>query len=545
MFSPTLPSLNPVTAASGDTNVNSNYINIFEFTLSDVKYGINKLKPNSSTGPDNIPSVILKCFKDNFCEPLCHIFNMCLKTGIYPLQWKISRVSPIPKTSDKSKVEEYRPVAILSSPAKIFESVLHKHIYMQVDKYLSNAQHGFRVKRSVNTNLLTLVNFISSRLDRGQQVDVLYFDFKKAFDRVDNDVLLAKLNAIGFAPGLLKLLANYLRDRKQFVRLGIYESSLYHTRSGVSQGSILGPLLFLIMVNDLPAVLRHVECLLYADDLKLYTQIRSEMDCLALQEDVEAVYEWSIANKMEFNQSKCYVMSFGRMWRPILFDYKLGNTNMPRTMVMKDLGVTFDRTLTFHDHIITVAKESFQRLGFVLRNARPFRTERVMRLLYNALVRSKLEASSCVWNPHESTYELILEKVQKAFLRSLYKRNFGYFPLMYPTAFLLGCLSFNSLKTRRVNEQLTTVCKIFRGMIDAPDLHDELARFFVPNNYLRCRRHDLLAVPSSRTVAHANSPIPRTLSTLVSLLRAYPNFDLFADDWREVLGVCLRFSENL
>lgn len=544
VFSAEIPRLNPDVAIMEDTSRNGNSVDILGFDFSDVTAGINKLKANSSIGPDNIPPLIFKNARDSICHPLCHIFNLSLRTGVYPPQWKISRVTPIPKTSDKSNVEECRPIAILSTPAKVFENILHRYIYRQVEKYISDAQHGFRSKRSVNTNLLTVVNFISKALDCGQQVDVLYFDFKKAFDTVNNDVLIAKLSVIGFAPGLLKLLSDYLRDRQQFVRLGIYESTPYHTRSGVSQGSILGPLLFLLMINDLPTVLRHSECLLYADDLKLYAKIQSVADCLALQRDVSAVHEWSIVNKMEFNLSKCYVMTFGRRWHPILFDYKIGDTVISRTVIMKDLGVTFDQKLTFHEHIVTVAKESFQRLGFVLRNARDFKNNHVIRLLYNALVRSKLEASSCVWNPHEAAHELLLEKVQKAFLRALYKRKFGYYPFMYPTAFLLGCLNFNSLRTRRANEQLVMACKIIRGIIDAPGLFNELARFFVPNNYLRGRRHKLLAVPSSRTVAHACSPIPRTLSSLNKLLETYPNFDLFFDRWKEVLTVCLSFSEN-
>lgn len=456
----------------------------------------------------------------------------------------MSRVTPIPKTSCKLAVENYRPIAILSSPAKIFENILHKLIYLQVEKLLCNAQHGFRGKRSVNTNLLTLVEYISLQLDKGRQVDVLYFDFRKAFDRVNNDILLAKLSALGFTPSLLQLLADYLRDRQQYVRLGIYESSPYHTRSGVSQGSVLGPLLFLLMVNDLPRVLRHAECLLYADDLKLYTVIRSLPDCLALQQDIDAVHQWSINNKMEFNPAKCSAMTFGRMWHPIAFDYNISGKTIARSLVIKDLGVTFDQKLTFHEHISILAKESFRRLGFVLRNARDFNSVHVIRLLFSALVRSKLESSSCVWNPHEVTYALLLEKVQKAFLRYLYKRIAGYYPFMYPTKFLLGHLGYNSLETRRAYDQIGTAFKIFRNTIDAPDLSDRLLRLYVPNSFLRGRRHRLLAVPSSRTVARANSPLPRTLTVINKLLAAYPDCDIFADEWKDLKLLCLRFCEN-
>lgn len=545
VFLTDVPVLNAETAYLSDRSFDSNYISITRITPEDVMFGINKLKPSSSTGPDGIPSTILKQAKKDLCYPLCYIFNLALETGVYPPQWKLSRVSPIPKGSNRSEVEEHRPVAILSSPAKVFEGVIHKYVLAQVDKYLTNAQHGFRPKRSVDTNLLTLVEYISTRLDRGSQVDVLYFDFRKAFDRVNNDILLTKLSNIGFAPRLLRLLADYLRDRQQFVRLGIYESRPYHTRSGVNQGSILGPLLFLLMVNDLPAVLEQARCLLYADDLKLFLEVRSNDDCVALQRDVDAVCEWSVANGMEFNMAKCGVMTFGRIRHPIFYDYNLNGSCMSRFSTTTDLGVTFDRGLTFHDHMVALSKESFRRLGFVLRNVCDFRNHHVLRLIYAALVRCKLESSMCVWNPHETTYILLLEKVQKAFLRYLYKRIYGYYPFMYPTKFLLGCLGYNSLEVRRETHQIVNMCKIVRGLIDAPALHNELCRLYVPTKFHRSRKHKLFAVPMCRTVARARSPVPRSLAALNALLDSSPNCDLFADGWKEILIECLWFCEKM
>lgn len=211
---------------------------------------------------------------------------------------------------------------------------------------------------------------------------------------------------------------------------------------------------------------------------------------------------------------------------------------------MKDLGVTFDRNLTFHDHVTALAKESFKRLGFVLRNARDFRNDQVVCLIFGALVRSKLEASACIWNPYESKYTLMLEKVQKAFLRFLYKRRYGYYPYLYPTKFLLGCLGYNSLETRRAMDQISVACKVFHGKIDVSDLSDELCRFFVPNNYCRGRNHKLFAVPACRTAARAASPIPRILAALNALLNANPDCDLFADGLAKIVSQCLRFCER-
>ncbi|PZC70519.1 hypothetical protein B5X24_HaOG215757 [Helicoverpa armigera] len=426
--------------------------------------------------------------------------------------------------------EGFHEVSVSKSDSIVPPDAYHPPLEAEVEKHLSNAQHGFRRKRSVETNLLTLTEYISAQLDKRKQVDVLYFDFRKAFDRVNNDILLTKLHAIGFCPNLLRLLADYLRDRQQYVRLGIYESGTYHTRSGVSQGSILGPLLFLLMVNDLPEVSQFAKCLLYADDLKLYACVDTVSDCEAIQRDIDLVYDWSVHNKMEFNSSKCFVMTFGRKQHPITFEYKINGSIVTRSSTMKDLGVVFDQKLTFHDHITTVAKESFKRLGFVLRNSRDFQHKHVIKLLYSTLVRSKLEASSCVWNPHEASYALLLEKVQKKFLRFLYKFSLGYYPYLYPTKYLIGCLGYNMLGTRRAYDQLIIMLKINRGITDAPDLHNELIRLYAPNNYLRARKHRLLAVPVCRTVARASSPIPRVLSALNSLMETFPDCDLFTDE---------------
>lgn len=238
-------------------------------------------------------------------------------------------------------------------------------------------------------------------------------------------------------------------------------------------------------------------------------------------------------------------MSFGRVRYPRLFMYEMEGTTVLRVQSVKDLGVIFDAKLTFHDHINTIAVESFQRLGFVLRNCRDFHNPFVITLLYYAIVRSKLEASACVWHPYQKKYALILEKVQKAFLRYLYKRVYGYYPYMYPTKYLLGCLGFNSLAVRRNNDQLKVMCKILRGDIEAPDLHSKLFQIVVPSSNLRLRRNRVFAIAPHHTVARAMAPIPRSLSSFNALLDKYPQWDPFNDNWSQIKLCILKFSENI
>ncbi|XP_047988924.1 uncharacterized protein LOC125228403 [Leguminivora glycinivorella] len=209
-------------------------------------------------------------------------------------------------------------------------------------------------------------------------------------------------------------------------------------------------------------------------------------------------------------------------------------------------GVVFDTRLTFHDHISALATSCFRRLGFVIRNLRCFQDPLAIKIVYNALVRSKLETSSIVWNPYESIYALLFEKVQKAFLRFLFKKVFGFYPYLYPTKYLLG--SLGSLEVRRNFQLMITACRALRGESDCPELVERLVRLFVsdvPRIALRPRRRDLLAVPPARTVSYRNSPLPRALSQLNALLTSTPECDLFAWRWAAICSECLRLCEAM
>ncbi|CAF4921640.1 unnamed protein product [Pieris macdunnoughi] len=296
------------------------------------------------------------------------------------------------------------------------------------------------------------MTYVVPSVDSGVQVDAAYFDFQKAFDMVDNDILLAKLATVGCTPKLIKFFADHMRDRKQYVEYAGYKSEPYYTRSGVSQGSNLGPLLFIIMINDLPGVVRDATCLLFADDLKLLIAIREEGDCERFQLDIDRVDEWSKKNKLFFNTSKCSIITFSRMKKPINFNYTLNNTVLKRMDTVRDLGVNLDAELTFRNHIQNVCKKAYRSLGFVLRRVGGFTSITAISTLYNALVRSQLESNAIIWAPHEAKYSLMLERIQNKFTRFLYLRLYGvypFYPLMYPTLFVIGMVGYNKLETRR------------------------------------------------------------------------------------------------
>lgn len=394
----------------------SSRIAVDSISSHDLSLAIRRLRAQSSAGPDGIPPYILKDCFHVFELPLLHIYNLILSTETYPSRWKISRVTPIPKSGSSPVVENHRPIAVLSAFSKLLESVLNHQITAQIRTQLSDAQHGFRANRSTVTNHINFVDYAVTEMDHKKQVDAAYFDFKKAFDRVSNDVLLSKFSNIGFTPKLLNLFTNYFTARMQYVQILGYRSDLYLTCSGVSQGSTLGPTQFLIMINDLPDVVESSQCLMFADDLKLFLGVDSIADCEALQRDIDNVVKWSAQNRLEFNTNKCKTITFTRSYSPIAYPYSVEGVPLERVTQIRDLGLVLDTELTFNAHISELCDRAFKSLGFVMRQTVRFNEKNTIVTLYNAFVRSKLEYNAVIWNPHESKYKLMVEKVQKNFV---------------------------------------------------------------------------------------------------------------------------------
>ncbi|CAK1581103.1 unnamed protein product [Parnassius mnemosyne] len=218
-------------AANSQNNVMP--ISVRQVDESDFRLAIRRLKPRSAGGPDRIPAFLVKDCAPALRSPLLFIFNLSLRQAKYPEQWKLSRVTPVPKGEPGKDVSAFRPIAVLSVLAKIFETMLDFRIRNQVDNILHESQHGFRKNRATTTNLIAHVDYVCAEMDSRRQVDAAYFDFRKAFDLVSNDILLHKLAKLGFTPKLLQLFASYLDNRRQFVRVSGFESADYFTRSGM------------------------------------------------------------------------------------------------------------------------------------------------------------------------------------------------------------------------------------------------------------------------------------------------------------------------
>jgi ribonuclease P/MRP protein subunit RPP40 len=280
-----------------------------------------------------------------------------------------------------------------------------------VRQLITERQHGFISGRSTNTNLACFTQFIADALDKNVQVDCIYTDFSKAFDKINHNVLLNKLDAYGFSQKLLTLFQSYLTDRTQAVVYNGYTSHSYSQTSGVPQESVLGPFLFLMYINDLSY---HINCnfLLFADDLKIFHDIHSPVDCQSLQKDLDIISEWCAENDLQLNIAKCSIMTFSRKKQRIAHDYNLQNTILLRTSQYKDLGVTFDERLNFNEHINLIINSSVKMLGFIIRSTLCLQSSEVLVRLYIAYIRSKLEYCVLIWSPFYNYQRIHIEKVR-------------------------------------------------------------------------------------------------------------------------------------
>ncbi|MDD9361315.1 MAG: reverse transcriptase family protein, partial [Anaplasma sp.] len=437
-------------------------------TVSDVLFAIKKLSRSMSVGPDNIPGPIVKAYAELFAPTLAVIFDKSLKSGLFPEFWKASDVVPVHKSGKKTAASNYRPVSLLCVFSKVFETVVHLHMSSFFKNVIVACQHGFMPGRSTVTNLTCFMNVAVPTVCRRGQLDVIYFDLSKAFDVVDHNLLLKKLQRMGVRGSLLGWFSSYLDGRVNRVRVESAYSSLYNSSSGVPQGSILGPLLFTLFVNDVQSCLSYSSILQFADDMKIFRAIESVADCRELQEDIDRIGDWCSVNNLVLNKTKTKVVTYSRKTGQIMFPYKSESEKLERTELVRDLGVYFDSKLNFHSHMETTFASAMKTLGVISRITSDFSQPFVFIALFNSLCRSRLEYASVVWNGCARSNEALLDRVQKKFA---YILNFRYLHNeTYSYTGVADHYSIESLSHRRRSADFLFLFKCLHGMIDSPEL---------------------------------------------------------------------------
>ncbi|XP_070610299.1 uncharacterized protein, partial [Erythrolamprus reginae] len=368
------------------TNCPRTELNIDKSTVRDYLRELNKYK---LPGPDGLHPKVLKELADTIAEPLLLIYQISWITGDLPEDWKRADVVPIHKKGKKTDPGNYRPISLTSIPGKILEKIIKKQLthFLETNKIISNSQHGFIRNKSCQTNLISFVNTITKSVDQCNSVDLIYLDFSKAFDKVDHNLLIHKLKKNGVDYYTCRWINSWLTNRTQRVVLNGTKPTWKKVDSGVPQGSVLGPVLFNIFINDLDEGIKG-ELIKFADDTKLAGVANTLEDRLRVQEDLDRLSQWAHTNKMRFNTDKCRVLHLGK--KNPRHTYSLGDTPLSSSDCERDLGVLVDNQLNMSQQCAAAAKKANSILSCINRGIRS-KTREVLIPLYYALVRPHLE----------------------------------------------------------------------------------------------------------------------------------------------------------
>ena len=328
---------------------------------------IQSLKVKSASGPDGISTQMLKICSSFISQYLSLLFNQSLSSGIVPTDWKLSNVTPVYKAGDPKLAENYRPISLLSFPSKLLERIVHNRLlkYLLENDHLSPSQFGFRPFSSTQEALITATNDWHQYLDCGIDTASIFFDLSKAFDVLPHSVILDALDRVGVHGPLYSWFESYLTGRSQRVVLDVYTSQTVCVSSGVPQGSILGPLLFILAMNPLTNVSlsTSTHLILYADDILVYKPIRCYLDRVALQNDVNIIVDWIDSTGLRLNPTKTKLMIFSRRLHPMQLQITVANSAITQVTSIKYLGVTVTSNLSWSAHIDNTCVKARKQLG--------------------------------------------------------------------------------------------------------------------------------------------------------------------------------------
>ena len=448
-----------------------------DISIVEINKLLRGLKENTACGPDEIYAKMLRELADELALPLQILFHRSFNFSEIPEDWKCANVVPIYKGGGKTKPSNYRPISLTSLVCKLFEKMLKSviQIHLESNDVLQSSQHGFRPGRSCLTNLLSFLDFTLGESDKGKKVSVIYLDFSKAFDKVPHGRLILALKQHGLDGLLLKWIQIWLTGRKQRVILNGTKSDWTSVESGVPQGSVLAPLLFIIFVNNIDSGLVS-KIWKFADDVKVAAVVETEQDIATLQNDLDRIADWTSTWQMRLNMDKCKLLNIGKRNTS---SFHLNSSELVEVREEKDLGVLVTQDLHSSKQCTLARNKSLRMLGLLNRNVH-YKSKHVMKQLYCSYVRPHLEYCIQAWHPVYKKDLQVLERVQ----RKATKMINGLKSLTYEKR--LERLNLPLLYHRRLRGDMIELFKIVKGT-GAP----ELKALFEINNNSRTRGHRL------------------------------------------------------
>ena len=448
----------------------------------DIINAIRLLNSNSCPGPDGIHPKFFNNIYSYLVKPLKRIFNLSLSTGVVPQSWKISEVIPIYKNNRKpNNPASYRPVSLTSYISKIFEKIVHTKVVAHLNNcnIITKSQHGFLSRKSTTTNLLECLNDWTTMLDeKSAKIDIMYIDLEKAFDSLTHEKLLFMLSTVGIGGNLLTWFSNFLTGRFFNVKVGNVRSDYASVNSGVPQGTILGPLLFILFINNVSARLSNSQIQLYADDSKLYSRADSIEQCQLFERDISALYHWFTSWQLKINFGKCEILHLG--YNSLGYQYTINDHLIPPKEFCRDLGVCVDNRLSFHRHCLNIARNAHYKAKLFFRTFTCHDHDFCL-FLYKTYIRPLVESGTQVWSPHSLQDIDTIESVQRRFT----KRLPGLFNYSYIAR--LEQLQLKTLEERRIANDLMFLFKMIHGQVDV----DFNKYFSFNSNNFNTRGHSL------------------------------------------------------
>ena len=458
-----------------DLNIDcENTIEDIDFNRDDIISAINEINENAACGEDDIPAIVLKRCKNSLSYPIMCIWKESMQTGVVPSIYKNQTITPIHKKDSRAIPANYRPISLTSHIIKIFERVIRKKIvkFLEENKLLFRNQHGFRALRSCLTQLLAHIDSILNDQLINVDTDVVYLDYAKAFDKVDFEILLEKLKAHNISGKLHQWLTNYLANRRQKVVIQGTKSYEAYVQSGVPQGTVLGPLLFLIYINDLHKCVKDCTVSSFADDTRIKRKIATASDTQILQEALISSAEWSTQNNMLLHEHKYELLIHSQNKKPMrelpfhnkYFIYEtLTGQLIEEASIVRDLGVNISSDLSWTPHINSICDKARRMTSWVL-SVFSDRSEEIMTTLFKTMIRSILEYCCPLWSPAKISDIQLIEGVQRHFT----SRIRGLSDLSYWDRLLK--LNLMSLQRRRERYQVICVFKILNDLMPN-DIH--------------------------------------------------------------------------
>lgn len=437
---------------SGEYNINDGEktFNMRAINEEDIQKAMAKIKLKKSFGNDNVSGYFLKIAFPVISSSLVQIFNVSIETSTFPDAWKIARVTPIYKEGEKSEKSNYRPISVLPVISRLFEKLIFDQLYQYMNEngFLSPDQSGFRALHSTITCLLKCTDDWYNGMDKGILTGMIFIDLKKAFDTVDHEILCQKLAHYGVLSRELSWFKSYLANRKQYCRVNGVDSNMGSIEVGVPQGSCLGPLLFLVYINDLPCVIKNSKVSMYADDTSIYhfskdiTQLTE-----AINEDLRKLDTWLKGNKLSLNVTKTHSMLITTKHKKKhleisnqTFQPSIRETRVEVASNTKYLGVQIDENLTWKEQIKTVTAKASRAIGF-LKYAKKYLPAGVVKTLYSSIVEPHFQYCCSVWGCCNSTDILQLQRLQNRAARVVTNSQFDA-----PSKPLIQSLGWHTIK---------------------------------------------------------------------------------------------------